>query len=437
MTLSTSVPQQQRQKDAHAALVHLYEQHAPACFQLQRELLAAHPHASKYLSDPKNIFRFLKSSQFDLDEAARRVSKTLEWRSQQHFPPTANGLDLHAFRDRLSQLPTELQDMISVHTDATDLCGRPAAWLRLRSLRKISPATSSSSASVQHIGGMDALKSCFAEGLFEPMRMIMGQPQSGPGALQMALVVDLEGAGYANLVRFTAYLMCHGWEWRLTIAACVPLPGQELELVPWVLDTLKQHYPGLIGVGQCFRVCCDSRRWGGVAETKTAGDTVYLDNYSWLHSGLWSVFKRLMPQSALDKVVFTSSSQPLQAFLPDAAALSSLRHSLNADGRPLKRAAPASSLSDSTASFHSAHSAKDEMVRLAESTTASPPLASTVAPQLQQKPLRSVRLLLFGGKQVRGLMLVVRLLPIPHPLGDSNRNFHGHRPQARLLRHCR
>lgn len=39
--------------------------------------------------------------------------------------------------------------------------------------------------------------------------------------------------------------------------------------------------------------------------------TVYVVNHSWTHSGLWACIKRVLPQSALEKIVFLKGEQEL------------------------------------------------------------------------------------------------------------------------------
>ncbi|CAD6892140.1 unnamed protein product [Tilletia laevis] len=79
---------------------------------------------------------------------------------------------------------------------------------------------------------------------------LTSQPRSGP--LQMVLACDLDGAGMSNL---------------------------EIELLPFLLDLLKKHYPGHIAV-------------------------MYLLHYGWVHAGMWTLAKRVLPQVVLDKIIF-------------------------------------------------------------------------------------------------------------------------------------
>jgi len=61
----------------------------------------------------------------------------------------------------------------------------------------------------------------------------------------------------------------------------------ELELLPFLLDLLKNHFPGMVGA-------------------------VYIIHYGWVHSGMWGLAKRVLPQQALAKIFFPSEKE-----LPD------------------------------------------------------------------------------------------------------------------------
>ncbi|KDR75091.1 hypothetical protein GALMADRAFT_122666 [Galerina marginata CBS 339.88] len=45
---------------------------------------------------------------------------------------------------------------------------------------------------------------------------------------------------------------------------------------------------------------------------------VFMLNYSWTHSGLWAVFKRLLPETALSRIFFPSSKDLIEFFTPSA-----------------------------------------------------------------------------------------------------------------------
>lgn len=80
--------------------------------------------------------------------------------------------------------------------------------------------------------------------------------------LQMTIAFSLEKSGMANL---------------------------ELELLPFLLDLLKNHFPGMVGA-------------------------VFVLHYSWVHAGMWGLAKRVLPQQALDKIVFPSKDGLIEFF---------------------------------------------------------------------------------------------------------------------------
>lgn len=158
-----------RLQSSQHALHNLYAQHAWECTDLQRVLLSSHPLDATYLADQPNIFRCLKSSHYNPEQAAQRLTHTLTWRAAQDFT--------------LESLPEELFSIISVHLDVRDVCARPACVFRLKNL----PTK----------GKHDGLPR-YLVAMLEVMRRALANERRG--AAQMALVVDLQGAGYSNLV---------------------------------------------------------------------------------------------------------------------------------------------------------------------------------------------------------------------------------------------
>ncbi|KAF9236354.1 CRAL-TRIO domain-containing protein [Melanogaster broomeanus] len=78
--------------------------------------------------------------------------------------------------------------------------------------------------------------------------------------LQYVVLVDLEGVSIPNF--------------------------KNLELFSWLLTDVIPRYPGMLAA-------------------------VFLLNYSWMHSGVWSIAKRVLPSSALSRVFFPSRDQLL------------------------------------------------------------------------------------------------------------------------------
>ncbi|KAI0368310.1 CRAL/TRIO domain-containing protein [Pilatotrama ljubarskyi] len=67
----------------------------------------------------------------------------------------------------------------------------------------------------------------------------------------------------------------------------------DMDLVPWYLFELVPRFPGMLAA-------------------------VFILNYSWAHSGVWSIVKRVLPKSALSRVFFPSQDELLQIFSPSA-----------------------------------------------------------------------------------------------------------------------
>lgn len=63
----------------------------------------------------------------------------------------------------------------------------------------------------------------------------------------------------------------------------------ELELLPHLINVNHNHFPGLF-------------------------ESVFVINYSWAHSGLWSCIRRVLPQAALDKIQFMRRQEIQEIF---------------------------------------------------------------------------------------------------------------------------
>ncbi|KAH7924238.1 CRAL/TRIO domain-containing protein [Leucogyrophana mollusca] len=85
-------------------------------------------------------------------------------------------------------------------------------------------------------------------------------------ALQFVFLVDLEG---------------------------VTLQSFNAELISWLMKEVIPCYPGMLAA-------------------------VFLLNYSWAHSGMWSIAKRVLPASAISRVFFPSQDDLLQLCAPSA-----------------------------------------------------------------------------------------------------------------------
>ncbi|RDX54948.1 CRAL/TRIO domain-containing protein [Lentinus brumalis] len=68
---------------------------------------------------------------------------------------------------------------------------------------------------------------------------------------------------------------------------------QNVDIVTWFLYELLPRFPGMLAA-------------------------VFILNYSWAHSGVWNIVKRVLPKSALSRVFFPSRDELLEYFPPSA-----------------------------------------------------------------------------------------------------------------------
>ncbi|ORY31573.1 hypothetical protein BCR33DRAFT_723922 [Rhizoclosmatium globosum] len=79
---------------------------------------------------------------------------------------------------------------------------------------------------------------------------------------QLSVIVDLEGVGLANV---------------------------DYAMMPVIMSIFSNHYPGIFG-------------------------TLYVLNFGWLHSGIWSIIKRALSEEACNKLLFLTKKEMLQYF---------------------------------------------------------------------------------------------------------------------------
>ncbi|KAG6369127.1 CRAL-TRIO domain-containing protein [Boletus reticuloceps] len=127
----------------------------------------------------------------------------------------------------------------------TDPFGRPIVFLKLTSLQSLT-------CSVHDVFLQEV------ERLRLHLRYIRDHcAHTGPFPLQYIVLIDLDGLSIQNY---------------------------NLDLCSWILSDIIPRYPGMLAA-------------------------VFLLNHSWLHSGAWSVAKRILPASIIARVFFPSSAQ--------------------------------------------------------------------------------------------------------------------------------
>jgi hypothetical protein len=140
-----------------------------------------------------------------------------------------------------------------VHPSLLDKFGRPASVINLKHVTRTED------------GSLDSLKEYIAFNL-EIIRRYLEElsvrdADSKPH-VQIVFLLDLAGANLSNL---------------------------EIELLPFVVDLLKNHFPGMVAA-------------------------VYVLNYGWTYASFWQIAKRVLPQVALDRILFPDSAEVLKYF---------------------------------------------------------------------------------------------------------------------------
>ncbi|BGP37154.1 hypothetical protein JCM10450v2_001060 [Rhodotorula kratochvilovae] len=197
------------------------------------------------LRDRVTVFRFCRRARFAPSAALKLLHATVRWRLTSSLrylsPAAAHPLYL-------------TKPLFFFHPTLVDRFGRPCAVLNLRHVQRTEDGT------------LDALKDYARLGWEIGRRYLTDL--SGKGAsgddpkLQMVVIVDLEGAGMSNL---------------------------EMELLPFFLDLLKSHFPGMVGA-------------------------IFVLNYGWAYAGMWQLAKRVLPNTALERILFPTKAELLEFF---------------------------------------------------------------------------------------------------------------------------
>ncbi|GAA94558.1 uncharacterized protein L969DRAFT_47773 [Mixia osmundae IAM 14324] len=211
--------------------------------------------ARAFIDDPVTIFRFLRRTRFHTTNTISLLQATLHWRLE-------SGLDTLS----ASSIEPQYIDapVFYFHPDLLDRSGRPCGILNLQHVSR--PPD----------GSLDSLKEFIAFGweiarrwLADLSRISLASSTEdeadGRPIIQLVVIVDLAGAGMSNL---------------------------EVELLPYFIDLLKKHFPGMVSA-------------------------IFVVNYGWMYSGMWQVAKRVLPQPALDRILFPSSDELADFFEPD------------------------------------------------------------------------------------------------------------------------
>ncbi|BGP22182.1 hypothetical protein JCM10295v2_001060 [Rhodotorula toruloides] len=214
-------------------------------FELDEEAVAA---GTALLEDRVTVFRFCRRARFSPTAALNLLHATCHWRLTSHLrhlsPASIHSLYL-------------TKPLFFFHPSLVDRFGRPCAVLNLKYVQRTED------------GRLDALKEFVRLGWEVGRRYLSdlsrrAREEHDP-KLQMVVIVDLDGAGMSNL---------------------------EVELLPFFLDLLKNHFPGMVGA-------------------------IFVLNYGWAYAGMWQLAKRVLPNTALERILFPSKEELLEFFDED------------------------------------------------------------------------------------------------------------------------
>ncbi|WFD02284.1 hypothetical protein MOBT1_000966 [Malassezia obtusa] len=271
----------QRAANMYGELRELYKKHSDQVHELHIAMVEEVPRqlpsmgsydeeevriARKYVDDIGLIFRFLRRARFDKDIARSMLYTTLQWLLEGDIIDLATDLLHSPYMSRTKNgVP-----LFWIHSRFRDRMGRPCLLVRLQHVERAPDGLRELKANI--IASMDVMR--------RYLRHVNRRCTKTAPVLQSVLLVDVSEAGIFNF---------------------------ELELLPFLVDLFKNHYPGLFGA-------------------------VYVVNYGWLQSGLWRMLKPVLPPKLLARLMFVDEEEVKLHF--DAAVPQSLGGALSTPVTP-------------------------------------------------------------------------------------------------------
>lgn len=250
----------QRVSNACDATGSLYQKHLEQVTDLQAEVLermppqlaSLHPYdeaemvlAREYLDDPQMVFRFLRRAEFDPGRCRAALLKTLQWRLEGSIDALPQELVHSPYMDATSNgIP-----LFWMHSQFRDRLGRPCLYVRLQHVERLPEGLRELKA---------AIIACF-DIMRRYLQYINHRTRRCQPVLQWVTIIDLSEAGLSNM---------------------------ELEMLPFLIDLLKSHYPGMVGA-------------------------VYVLRFSWFHAGLWRMIRPVLPPKLLERLFFVDTPELL------------------------------------------------------------------------------------------------------------------------------
>ena len=236
----------------------LYQEHMALVNDLQAEVLehmpsqlaSLHPYdemaiAREYLDDPQMVFRFLRRAAFDREKCRAALLKTLQWRLEGAIDALPQDLVHSPFMDATSNgIP-----LFWMHSQFRDRLGRPCLYVRLQHVERLPEGLRELKA---------AIIACF-DIMRRYLQYVNHRTRRSKPVLQWVAMVDVTDVGLSNM---------------------------ELEMLPFLIDLMKNHYPGMVGA-------------------------VYVLRYSWFHAGLWRMIRPVLPPKLLERLFFVNTPELL------------------------------------------------------------------------------------------------------------------------------
>ncbi|PWN43177.1 hypothetical protein IE81DRAFT_322690 [Ceraceosorus guamensis] len=235
----------------------------------------------RFLSDRATLFRFFRRARFSQEGALSLLTGSLLWRIRTDLP----ALNLSSLHPIFVAPPAGRPPLFWANTRFRDRYRRPCGVINLRSLER-ADVDGLNEVREYIVACMECIRRQLAEdyaryrqdrkgkGNRNALQIARNQQEIDDGLavpealppLQMVIAISLKSSGIANL---------------------------EMELLPFLLDLLKNHFPGMVGA-------------------------IYMMHYGWVHSGMWGLAKRVLPKEALARIFFPSNAEmAAEHFEPD------------------------------------------------------------------------------------------------------------------------